>query len=810
MLISHKWLEKYLPDLNKFEPVQIADALTKSIAEVEQIIPIRQELSNIIVGEVIRVEPHSDSDKLSICQVTTDGENKIQIVCGAPNVKEKAKVAVCLPGGKVFDTDGNLLEIKTAKIRGVESNGMICSAKELGLSENHDTILILDNSLNLGEDLTKLIKDNVYEIENKSLTHRSDCFSHKGIAREISAVLSTTFLAETESAESLIYEESADTLNIDVNIGEEFVKRFSALLIDNIKVADSPIWMQSRLSAIGERPINNIVDITNYVMHDVGQPLHAYDFKKLSKQKLIVRKSKAGEKVTTLDGVERTLEGEMIVITDDNSNPNIAGIMGGEASQITEETTSVLLEAANFDMFNIRRTSRVLGLRTEASTRFEKGLDPNITMPAIKNAYTLISDTAYGELVYKPFDYYPTEIVPTKLEIDTALVNRALNLSLTKYEILDILEGLEIFEAGSESNGGSNLNKEAQNYVTLIIPTFRRDLKIKEDIIEEIARIYGYDKIVPKIPDRTITPPADHAYSRLFREISTNLVAHGFTEVKFYSFVGKKEYENANLEIEKTLKISNPIAKELSYFRNSLAPSHLKIIAENQPEYTDQKIFEISRVVEKELTDEKLHRQPWKLGVLINTEKQTVSEAFFELKGVLTMMGHVLNTNFNFENSTEKKFASLFHPYMIADVKIYKTKVGNIGAIHPEIIFNFGIRGHCALLEIDLDELLPHVGKQKAYLRLSSYPKVVRDISFWIPQDVTYKDIENLVSTLDLPLLKKIKLSDSYSSRDDNKRSYTIHLIFQSSEKTLTDEEVSKLTDFITKELEAKLKLSVR
>mgnify|MGYP001179562735 CR=1 FL=1 len=810
MLISHKWLEKYLPELNKFEPAVIAETLTKSLAEVEQIIPVREEISNIVVGEVIRVEAHSDSDKLSICQVTTNGDNKIQIVCGAPNVKENTKVAVCLPGGKVYDPEGNLMDIKTAKIRGVESNGMICSAKELGLGENHEGIMILDHGLHTGESLVEILKDKVYEIENKSLTHRSDCFSHKGIAREISAILSTTFLDETQQFENLIYEESAETLNIEININGEYVKRFSALLIDNIRVTDSPFWMQARLSAIGERPINNVVDITNYVMHDVGQPLHAYDYNQLSKQRLIVRKSKSDEKVTTLDGVERSLENDMIVIIDGNSNSNIAGIMGGVASQITEDTKSVLLEAANFDMFNIRRTSRVLGLRTEASTRFEKGLDPNLTMPALKNAYTLISDVAYGELVLKPFDHYPTTIEPLRLELDISLVNRTLNLNLSKHEILDILESLEIHETNAENNGGSNLNKEVQNLISLTIPTFRRDIRIKEDLIEEIARIYGYDKIIPKIPERNISPIQDYAYSKLFRAISSNLVSLGFTEVKTYSFIGESEYKKSNLDISKALKISNPIAIELAYFRNSLAPSHLKVISENQPEYLNQKIFEISRVVEKGMTDEKLHNQPWKLGILINSEQHSYSDLFFELKGVLMILGKVLNINFNIDNSSEKLLSALFHPLQIADVVVAKSKLAVFGTIHPEINYNFDLRGNCAYLELNLDELVNHIGSPKTYTRLSSYPKVTRDVSFWIPQDTLYKDIESLIKSLDLPILKDMKLSDTYQSEKDKKKSYTISLTFQSDEKTLKDEEVTKFTDYISKELESRLRLSIR
>ncbi len=807
MLISHKWLQKYIPDLNSVSPEDIAEGLTKCLAEVEQIIPVRQELENVVVGEVIRVEKHTNSEKLLICHVTTDDKEKLQIVCGAPNVTEKAKVAVCLPGGKVYGENGKTIEIQSTTIRGVESAGMLCSPRELGLSDEHDGILILENNISPGTDLTEVLSDLVYEIENKSISHRSDCFSHKGIAREVAAIFSLEIFENDENLGSMIPTEQGKSLDIEIDVKENFVKRFSAILINNIEIKPSPLWMQSRLSAVGERSINNVVDITNYVMLDQGQPLHAYDYDKLDKNKLIVRKAKSSEKVKTLDGNLRELDKDMLVITDGSTVEDIAGIMGGDKSQITSETKSIILEAATWDMYNIRRTSRNLGHRTEASTRFEKGLDPNITVPVLQVALTLISDLAGGELGSDTFDYYPNPDVPKTIELDINLVNRMLSLNLSKYEIVEILEKFGLVE--EEESGGSNPNNEIQPTVVFNIPTFRRDLNIKEDLIEEVARVYGFENLVPKVPTAELIPPSSYNPSKLIRTITTALAGLGFHEVKSYTFIGEKDLRKTRLEVKNSLKISNPLAPELSLVRYSLLPSLLGNVAKNQPEHLGFNLFEISRVVYKDLDKENLHIQPWTLGVVMNILDEN-QDSFTSIKGVLENLSRTLNVEFRYSEGGRSIHKEAFHPYKIATVSIDKTQIGTIGVAHPEALFNFEIRGEIAMLELDLETLIPLTGQQPSYKQLTNFPAVERDLSCWLSEGVVYQDIRDIISSLDLPLLKELKVKDVYKDTKANKSSITLTMVFQSDSKTLTDEEVGKLTKYVTGELENKLKLQLR
>lgn len=810
MLISHKWLRNYLPEIDKFSTEAIAESLTTSLAEVEQIIPIRQDLSNIIVGEVIEVKKHENSDKLSICKVTTDGDNRLQVICGAPNVKEKIKVAVCLSGGRVYaDTKGETIDINATTIRGVESNGMICSERELGLGDNHSGIMVLEDNLPIGEDLTELLKDWVYEIENKSLSHRGDCFSHRGIARELSAILAIDFLEDTTSPESILPNGSQKKVNIEISVNKELCKRFSALLVENLTIKDSPIWLKARLSSVGERSINNVVDITNFVMLDKGQPLHAYDYDKLIGNKLIVRKAKTNEKVKTLDGIERSLDNSTIVISDDKNIEDIAGIMGGHNSQISLDTTTILLEAANFDMYNIRRSSRQLGLRSEASTRFEKGLDENLTVPTLRDAYTLISDLTGGEVADELYDYYPEPTIQRKIELEVKLINRTLTTDFTKYEIIDLLKRLQINLYEQENSDGSEPNLETQTLLTFVIPTFRKDLNIKEDLVEEVARIYGFNNISPKLPEKDLTPSKPYNVSELFKLFTSSLSILGYTEVKTYSFISDVEITKSNLKPTDYLKLSNPLAPELKYVRNSMIPSMISIIKKNQPKYIDLRIFEINRIVDKKKDKEGIHIQPWTITIAINQNNHD-KNLFQETKGLAEYLSKLLNTNFNYKSiSTSNKYSKTLHPYQSAEVYLGDDYIGDIGLLHPEVIFSNEIQGKLSIIEINLDKLLPYVNNQNVYKALPNFPGTTRDLSFWIPTNVKYADIEQSIKQLEIELLKEVVLKDTYTN-EEGKSSYTITLTFISNDKTLTDDEIDRLESFISKELESKMNLKLR
>lgn len=810
MLISHKWLKNYVPEIDKYSTESISEALTTSLAEVEQVIPVRQELLNIVVGEVIEVKKHENSDKLSICQVTTDNINRLQIICGAPNVKERIKVAVCLPGGRVYaDNKGETIEINLTKIRGVESQGMICSERELGISDNHNGIMILEDNMPVGEELAEFLKDWVYEIENKSISHRGDCFSHRGIARELSAILAIEYLEDDITPESILPNGSGKKLNIEISASKELCRRFSALLIDNIEVKDSPLWLKARLSSVGERSINNIVDITNFVMLDKGQPLHAYDFDKLSGGKLIVRKAKSNERVKTLDGNDRSLDNTMLVIADEKNIEDIAGIMGGYNTQISNDTNTILLEAANFDMYNIRRTSRQLGLRSEASTRFEKGLDENMTVSTLKSAFTLISDLTNGEVADELFDYYPDPSITEKVEIDVKSINRTLSTDFTKYQIVDILERLQIHLHEQESSDGSEPNLETQTLLTFVIPSYRKDLNIAEDLVEEVARIFGFDNIIPKLPEKDLTPAKSFTPSVLFRKLNQSLTMIGFFEVKSYSFIGEGDIKKSNLSMSDYLKLSNPIAPELKYMRNSFIPSLISIVKKNQPKTMNSNIFEINRLIDKKKDKSDIHIQPWHLGLAINIEGESIS-SFEKIKGITEFISKVLNVKFEYKPlPTNTKYSKTFHPYQSSQVFLRDDILGTIGVIHPEVIYNNEISGSLLIGELNLDKLMSYVNNQITYKPLPSFPETARDMSFWIPDKITYTDIKHTIESLDIDLLKEMSLKDTYKN-EEGKTSYTVTFTFLSNERTLTDAEIDKLENFISKELQTKLDLKLR
>ncbi len=809
MLISHKWLEKYLPDLNRFAKEQIAEALTESLAEVEQIMPVRQEISNIFVAEVISVNKHENSDKLKLCQVTTDGENRIQVICGASNVREKAKVALCLPGGQVYtDNIGTVMTIEVAVIRGVESHGMLCSARELGISEDHSGILLLEDDIELGTDIANLAKDFVYEIENKSLSHRGDCFSHKGIAQELSAILDIPILIQEEAFDNFIPTTERKKLSIEVNLSSELCPRFSAVVIDNLNIAPSPLWMQCRLNSIGSRSINNVVDITNYIMFDIGQPLHAYDYNKLENTILTVRKAKSGEKAITLDGITRQLDREIMVVADGRKTEDIAGIMGGKGSQVDESTTTVVLEAANWEMYNIRRASRHLGLRTEASTRFEKGLDPNMTTSALKASLTLLSDLGKGELATELFDHYPQQSFKTTINIDFNQVNRALNLNLSKHEVISLLGRLKIVPIEDDPTSGSNPNQESQNIISFSIPTFRRDLAIKEDLIEEVARIYGFKNIVQKIPNRDITPAKSFPLGILMRAITKSFTDLGLDEVKTYSFIGANDYKKSNLDIYSCLEIANPITPDFSYFRNSLIPSLLGVAKQNTNNFNEFGIFEIGRTVNREKGAEELHKQPWTLGLLIKYDTQA-KETFFKTKGYIEFLKEKLNFPLTFEQGIlNPLYSSLFHPFQSATIKNNKEVIGTMGVIDRAVAYNYELPENTCVVEIYLDSLLENIGHNPDYSTLGDYPEMKRDISLWLRQEVTYADIIKKIKSLEISLLRDIHCKDIYRAEEGN--SITLSLTFRSDEKTLTDEEIAKLMNFISNELTSSLNVIIR
>lgn len=817
MYISRKWLQNYLPELHQFSNDDLMEILTGSLAEVEEYWKIHENLQDIVVGEVLEANDHPDADKLKVCKVKLSENTTNTIICGAPNVAAGQKVAVCMPGGYVYDASSTaekkkLMKIESREVRGVESQGMICSPKELGISEKHEGIMVLEPDIALGTNLVDIMQDVIFEIENKSISHRSDAFSHEGIARELSAILNTPFRKSHFEDVSLVTNDDVE-FEVDIKVDTKLCPRFEAIVIKDIEVTNSPFWMIARLSAVGLRPINNIVDITNYIMLDKGQPLHAYDYDKLAEKKLVVRMAKDGEEMHTLDNQKHTLSKEMLVVTDGKQAEDIAGVMGGYDTQVTADTKTIVFEAANWNMYNIRQTSRDLGIRTDASTRFEKGLSPYFTEVGIKAATKLLLDISQAEVASELIDYYPEPLKQKTITFDTALVNRFLNLDLSKQDIVSMLENLNIVAVEDERVADTNTNQIIKQELEFEIPLYRMDLNIQHDLLEEIARLYGYSNIEPTLPNRDLTPNSPNQEVKLARLLIETMLAQGADEVKTYSFVGKDLYEKCSLDINKCLSITNPISPENSHVRNTLIPSLMEAVYQNAKDYDDFCLFELNRVIFRSVNDDNIHHQPKRIGAI---EYRANSElAYYDLKGKLEALLAKLNIAVSYEEIEKIETypaISMLHPHRATLVKTKNDQVlGYLGEISPVITDNMEVSGRIAVFELDFSTLLSHYHEDKLYKQLSPFQAAHRDISFWVNSEVKYQQITNSINKLNLTNLDNIELVDVYQAEESkDKKSITISITLQSNDKTLQENEIQADLDKITSALKKNLKAELR
>jgi len=810
MLISHKWLKKYLPTLDELTKAQIAESLTTKLAEVEQIIAIRREIDKIIVGEVLEVNKIEESKKLTYCKVRVSDNTINDIICGAPNVKKGLKVAVCMPGGRIYDAhdEGKTIEITQKTMFGITSNGMICSAKELGISNDHEGIMELEDQLVPGTTLDETLKDFVYEIENKSLSHRPDCFSHEGIAREISAILNIPF--KQDEINQPIVPTSELPFDLSVKVDNKDCERFSLAILSDIKVNKSPLWLICLLTATGLRSVNNIVDAANYIMFDKGQPLHTYDYDKITSKKLIVRYAKNGEKMKAIDGKEYRLEDDMMVISNGNQVDDIAGIMGGLSSEISFETKNILIEAANFNMYSVRRTSRKLGIRSEASTRFEKGQNPEKTENSIKQALNLILDLAEGEIAHELIDYYPNPREQKVIELDLTLVKRILGIDLPVREIIDYLERINCEILDPERVPNISSTPESNLPISVKIPKFRGDLNIEQDLLEEIARLYGYDKLTPTLPERDLQAVVPNKGLQINRLIGEIMASAGFDEIYSYTFIGKQLLERLSLNSKDNVKLINPLSPELELLRTSLIPNLIDKALLNASNYDEFSIYEKGRVIFKDIDPEtKLNIQPENIAALSFSKEHKL--LFYQIKTSLMSLAEGLNINLKFSKTIRGRFENLkniFHPGRSAGIYLNEEIIGVISELHPKIKMDLNIKGNIAYWELDLSAISKLATFSKEYSPISIYQKVKRDLSFFIPDNAIYSDIENSINSLNLEYLIGIEFKDMY--KEEGNKSITISLKFQSLEKTLTDTEINDQMDKIVKVLEEKIKAKVR
>lgn len=790
MLVSYHWLKEYV-DID-LSPQDLAELITRSGVEIGGIEAVGEDVNGVVVAEVVSCEDHPDSDHLHLCQVTTDGENRIQVVCGAPNVASGQRVAFAKVGA-VLPGD---FKIGAAKLRGVESNGMICSMQELGVPDDlthpddKDGIRILPADAPLGTDAMDYLglRDFVYDLD---LTpNRSDCLSVYNVAREVGALLQKS-VRPLETSVHPVGAPTEDAISVDIE-DPDLCHRYVGTMIRDCVDGRSPLWMEQRLQSAGMRPKSLLVDITNYVMLETGQPLHAFNYDTIAEQKIRVRRAEDGQVITTLDEEERRLTDAMLLICDGQKAVGIAGIMGGANSDIEAGTTEVFLESAYFEPRNIRRSALALGLRTEASIRNEKGIDPEMTVEAAARAAHLLETYAQGKVAPAPLDVYPTIHEPVKVRMSFVKVNAHLGTEIAPAVMIDYLQRLK-FDILTQDNEG----------LTVQVPSWRPDVTIEEDLIEEIARLYGYDEIPATLPYGATHPGVLTAKQRLRRHIKDRLSMQGLHEVVNYSFTRQGVFDALRLSEDSTLRdtipLQNPLSEELAVMRTELISGLLDVVKNNRRQgVNDITVFEHGRIFlgGPELSADTLADEQEVLAVAMAGAPAThwmhsqQPHDYFELKGILEDLGASLRLPpFRFERLEDHP---TWHPGRSAAIWLGEEFLGVIGEIHPEVLKNWGIKDRVIALEVYLraiyDQGLPMIEAQSP----AKYPSISRDIALVVKDKTLHRDLEDAMRGAASELLVDLHLFDVYTGEQvaEDEKSLAYALRFQSLKETLTDEVV--------------------
>ena len=800
MLLPVKWLRDYVEfDIDAKE---LAEKLTATGSHVESIDDVDKGVKKVVVGKILEIEKHPDADKLVITKIDVGEEEPLQIVTGADNISEEDFVPVAVVGARLPDG----MKIKKGKLRGIESFGMLCSADELGISQSvvpknqKDGIFILKGNYTLGTDIKEELSLIGEVMELEITPNRPDCLSIIGMAREASASLNKVLKYPVIN----IVKEQGDISELVKGIDVQdsaLCPRYYAKVIEDAEVKESPLWMQTRLMEAGVRPINNIVDVTNYVMLEYGQPLHAFDLDTLEGSKIIVRNAKDGETIKTLDESERKLDSSMLVIADENNPVAIAGVMGGFDTEVTSETKTILIESATFDSTSIRRTSKKLNLRSEASTKFEKGLDPMTAEIACRRVCQLIEEMNSGKVVKGEIDKFGKKPEKRIIEVSDKEITKLIGIEIDSKKILSILNHLEI---ETEYNDG---------VYTSVVPTFRNDLELKADIIEEIARIYGFDNIGFAPLVGTLTR-GEKSELRKLEDLSKDILwGMGLNELMTYSFISPKTYDKILLPTDDDkrnyIKLRNPLGEDYSVMRTTLIGNTMEVLARNYKYGVDSaKTFEIGntfRPIGKELTADSLPQEKKLLSLGMYG-----SVDFFTLKGVVEgLLDRLGIENVEYEAETEN---TTFHPGRTANVIVDGESIGVIGEIHPDVLENYDIRVRCLVGELDFKVLSEKSKLERKYTPLPKYPPMTRDIALTVDESLEVREIEKVILANGKNLVEKVELFDVYTGNqvEDGKKSVAYSIVYRSLDKTLTDEEVVKVHGKILEELENKLEAILR
>lgn len=809
MKISYNWLKQYLKvDLPVEETAVILTDLGLEVEGIELFESVRGGLKGVVVGLVLECEKHPNADKLKITKVDVGGEAPLQIVCGAPNVAKGQKVPVATIGTVLYDKDGKPFEIKKGKIRGEESFGMICAEDELGLGESHDGIMVLDDKIAVGTPCSKVFEvetDNVFEI---GLTpNRADAMSHYGVARDLRAGLiqkGTQLELITPSVTKFHVDNRSAKVDIEV-LDKKLVPRYTGVTISNIRVASSPAWLQNRLKAIGVTPKNNVVDATNYVLHALGQPLHAFDADHIVGRKIIVKTADEGMRFTTLDGVERTLSAEDIIVCDAEKPLCLAGVLGGQNSGVNHSTRNIFLESAYFDSVAVRKTAKRHSISTDASYRFERGINIDECKFALMYAALLIEEIAGGVISSEVVDLYPKKQEDFQVFLTFDKVDRVIGQKISHDTIKSILHSLDV-----------KINSVTERGLGLLVPSYRVDVQREADVIEEILRIYGYNNIgFSEKVNATMAHSSKYDDHNMQNVVATQLIGQGFFEIMTNSLVSEKEITTYAPQPEQAVKLLNPLSTDLGYMRKNLLFSGLEVIAYNiNRKRTDLKLFEFGKnyhFIEGKYSENK------HLTVYLTGNKQAEHWAdtpkkatFFELKGVIEAIFERIGLHNLSVLPLEaaEGIASEGFRWLLGEQLL-----GTMGVVKNKILKEVGIKQEVLFADLCWEAILEQVkGYKVRYKEIAKYPEVRRDLALLLDDSITFADIYRVAFSAEKDLLKSLNLFDVYQGDKlpQGKKSYAVSFTLQDNAKTLTDKQIDKTMQRLQTAFEQQLGAALR
>lgn len=808
MLVPIEWLKDYT-DINA-DTEEFCDRMIMSGSNLETCEHFCEEMENVVVGKIEKIEKHPDADKLVVCMLNVGQGEPVQIVTGAPNVFEGAYVPVALhksriPGplhGKAKEKGGT--RITKGKLRGVESFGMLCSAGELGFDDkvvpvaHKDGIWILEKEYLPGQDFAEALGLKQPVVDFEITPNRPDCLSMMGMAREAAATFGTPLRYPDTDCVSETDRKAQDFIQVEIK-EPDLCRRYAARIVTDVKIGQSPWWLQKRLMYAGMRPINNIVDITNFVMLEFGQPIHAFDIRQIADQKIVVECAQEGESFTTLDNNRRTLTKDMLLIKDGKRGVAIAGVMGGLNSEIEQDTTTILIESANFNGDSVRKTSKTLGLRTEASSRFEKGIDPNLCQVAADRVCRLIEILGCGKVASGTVDVYPKEIKASAVDVRVDRINQVLGIHLDAQDMIDIFKRLEMKVEGTGP------------VLKVTPPTVRQDMLEEVDFIEEVARMYGYDRLPVTLPKGN--RESGKSRERTLVDLGRNaLCAMGLNEVQTYSFVSPKGVDNIRIGEDSWerdfVKILNPLGEENSVMRTILTPNMLEVLGRNCSRNIDRVMaFEIgSTFTTNFIRPEDLPEE--ETGLAIGLYGKDMD--FFVLKGIVTEL--LKNLGVKEVSFVSESDYGVYHPGRCARIATGDEELGIMGEIYPDVADKYGISTRAYCCELFFDTVIRHANIEKVYEPLPKYPATSRDIALLVDEAVQVGEIEAIIKEQGGSILENVQLFDVYRGKQvaEGKKSAAFALTYRDKQKTLTDEEVAKVHDKVLDALKEKLNAVLR